>query len=1687
MAKKQIKNYAFNPGVAGQGTLKFVGRYNEEQLLLITNVSAGEVLASFADATKPVSVSYILVNPLSTDPDFPSAHNEADYLTLITFLYDTSAFSASDAVQVFVEVDEQTIRPWDFGTDAIERMRIAEPQSMLDADFEYGIQPTKWQSLDLFRNYPSLYEIPGTSIGISSLISDASAGTNFIGPSRITVQSVLDHGLAEGDPINVRGVDDSVFGYSKAEGSFVVAGVVSATEFTFFAKGKVGTLQGTQLLTNFTEVKKSGFYTGAEIGTPTLSVLTQGATGSVLSDQISADGQSIIGLVSQAVVPPIGAPIIGVGVSSGSQVTSTVATSFSKQVSTTFSTPSSSAVLNDVTNIEVGHAVSDGVGNNVFVTNIVDNEVFFNAPIQSPASFDGNDLSQNFENVTPVNFGQGTGAKFDVSRTSGAYSVVISPTSFFPGRSQDAYSGTFGNNAQFSVTANHTTGAYTDVTLLNGGVAYSATETITIFGTNLGGASPANDLVITIDTVDASGAILTFTANPAAVATSVNPNVGSGYTDNETLVIYGTQLDGESPANDLEIILTGAVGANGEISTFTITGTGISPNRDFNGIIGQNQGGSTGLNASFNIQTLGGGLDISQLEEITIGGIIEGDDVFTVTIDGNPYSYTATAGDTFTAVRNGLIDVINTASIAGTIDVWASPGDTSEVLYVEGLTAGVAFTISIATNDIGGAAADTQTFVITQIRPASSTSGTPAYNITVANPGSGFAVGDNILIAGNQVGGISPENDIIISVATLDPNNGIATFNQSGVPSNGDADYLGLTAQIAAIGATIKATINDNGDYIPVIGSPGTGYQIGYELLVDGSTLGAISPDNDMTVTVVSVDSSGSITEASATGLPATGDSITFRPSMTLSEPLFQAVPNATSFSYSSIAKINASFTSNHGLLPGSQILVAITSNGVNHDLCSGPFFVESVPTPTSLTYTSRSTGNVSTGTILTGSITARSDTFYIHRPFDGGVQIGTGSPAHGAQAIRQSKKYIRYQSGKGIMYTTGVNFAPSYDIRSVIAEGTAVGSKIEVVTDDIDHGLQVGAEVTLEGITSNGYNGLYTVTDIVNENTFKVEANEVLETTTAKFGIQPQVGLYAWKGATVRSGCFDEQNGIFFQYDGTNYAIGLRSSTFQLAGTLSVDTGSNEITGFNTRFREQLKVGDRIVLRGMTHVVTGIDDNTTMYVNPDYRGVSNCVSSKAAITREIIIPQSQWNIDKCDGTGQSGYKINVNKMQMIGFQYSWYGAGFIDWMLRGPRGDYIFLHRLKNNNLNTEAYMRSGNLPVRYEVINEGPGARLASDIDAAATSITLDDASLFPNFGTLYIDNELIRYNSKNGNVLSGLTRASTFSNFAAGSQRSYTAGPAAAHTEDTGVVLASVTATPQINHWGSAFLTDGKFDEDRGYIFSYRLPTVQVGVVKSTLFLIRLAPSVSNAIIGDLGERELINRAQLLLKNIDIVVEGGQNTQTVIVEGILNPSNYPAVPSDVSWGGLNNQGAGGQPSFAQIATSVDWGTVATSIAATNARDNGNRDYHYFNPNDVAGVNIGDNVSTTGASGKNFSGGETVTGIFNSVAFPGLVYIVFSSRIDAGATNQTTFTFTSLAGSTAQPGEQVFSFTAGCGSGDRDGIDLSDLKELTNTPIGGTGAFPNGPDVLAINAYLSNGADVDVTINLRWSEAQA
>ena len=82
-------------------------------------------------------------------------------------------------------------------------------------------------------------------------------------------------------------------------------------------------------------------------------------------------------------------------------------------------------------------------------------------------------------------------------------------------------------------------------------------------------------------------------------------------------------------------------------------------------------------------------------------------------------------------------------------------------------------------------------------------------------------------------------------------------------------------------------------------------------------------------------------------------------------------------------------------------------------------------------------------------------------------------------------------------------------------------------------------------------------------------------------------------------------------------------------------------------------------------------------------------------------------------------------------------------------------------------------------------------------------------------------------------------------------------------------------------------------------------------------------------------------------------------------------------------------------------------------------------------------------------------------------------------------TIQFTFVEPPFAQPGETIFSFIAQ--PGERSTVDFSELKELTNTPLGGRGTYPNGPDVLAINVYKTSGTATPANLILKWGEAQA
>jgi hypothetical protein len=79
-------------------------------------------------------------------------------------------------------------------------------------------------------------------------------------------------------------------------------------------------------------------------------------------------------------------------------------------------------------------------------------------------------------------------------------------------------------------------------------------------------------------------------------------------------------------------------------------------------------------------------------------------------------------------------------------------------------------------------------------------------------------------------------------------------------------------------------------------------------------------------------------------------------------------------------------------------------------------------------------------------------------------------------------------------------------------------------------------------------------------------------------------------------------------------------------------------------------------------------------------------------------VNQSDWNGDKLDGTGASGYTLDPSKAQILWMDFEWLGVGsvrcgfIID-------GQYIVCHTFNNANEITNVYMTTAILPVRYEI----------------------------------------------------------------------------------------------------------------------------------------------------------------------------------------------------------------------------------------------------------------------------------------------------------------------------------------------------------------------------------------------------
>lgn len=466
------------------------------------------------------------------------------------------------------------------------------------------------------------------------------------------------------------------------------------------------------------------------------------------------------------------------------------------------------------------------------------------------------------------------------------------------------------------------------------------------------------------------------------------------------------------------------------------------------------------------------------------------------------------------------------------------------------------------------------------------------------------------------------------------------------------------------------------------------------------------------------------------------------------------AIGGAPTLSVNGLA-VTVTTTVPHGLMPGNEIAV-VGITGTNPP--NGNHYVSTVLSPTQFVYYANPAAGTPSGlTASSALIYPRPQSQVLHRPFDGGVMFATNSSSNNVSQSRQTRRYFRYQSGKGLQISSGTILRPYATVDQITSSGTTV-----TVRTRESHGIQPGVQVTVAGCLESAYNGTFTVTSCPRFNTFTYTAATTPSASPASG--DPTVSVVGWWGAKNRLGAFDQQNGVFWEFDGQQLFAVRRSSVFQMGGRISVNVNSNTVTQtdaeYPTSFSRQLRVGDWVAIRGQAYKVLDIASDTSMTISPSYRGTSNVAFGTITKMVETKVPQSQFNLDRLDGTGPSGYNIDLSRMQMFYVDYSWYGAGFIRWGVRGPEGDVIYCHKMANNNVNSEAYMRSGNLPGRYETVNESPVTLLTSTLSNTETSaINVTSTAEFPSSGTLIVRNgttyEGINYTGKTATTFTGLTR--------------------------------------------------------------------------------------------------------------------------------------------------------------------------------------------------------------------------------------------------------------------------------------------------------------------------------------------
>ena len=134
MAKKLfVGNYRFD---ASEQIVYVQGNVQPEKFLLITNITDNTIIYNFADPTLGFAGKFF---------------NETTDETEFNLVYDTTTMSDTDVLQIFIDLDYQEMTPAEDLLDPVGKLRVSNPENLIDTDFEYGLQGT-WKLSQTVNN-----------------------------------------------------------------------------------------------------------------------------------------------------------------------------------------------------------------------------------------------------------------------------------------------------------------------------------------------------------------------------------------------------------------------------------------------------------------------------------------------------------------------------------------------------------------------------------------------------------------------------------------------------------------------------------------------------------------------------------------------------------------------------------------------------------------------------------------------------------------------------------------------------------------------------------------------------------------------------------------------------------------------------------------------------------------------------------------------------------------------------------------------------------------------------------------------------------------------------------------------------------------------------------------------------------------------------------------------------------------------------------------------------------------------------------------------------------------------------------------------------------------------------------------------------------------------------------------------